>query len=367
MSQGRIPRATPDTEQFAVHKIIDEQHQGMVVATFEHPREWRAFSEVFWNYDNISLPVNSRSATFNPNGTETFEFLPVAAFFWLEPNFMYAPGQESMGQVCMPPMRAEDALLQQAIPKYRGDRQNLRIMQANPFPDLAQQLNADELNGVPNEGVMARLSYVENGQAFEEEFYACCYWQPPNGGQINWGLARLACFRAARGQLDATRQTFWRILTSWRKNPQWQQLYTQVSQKIFNGFKQMHAGFRAKIHSDSAWAAKMAQHRQGQRDQQQERLNDMFAADERKRQYDQAAQEAYSRSDVMGDLLSGQTAYEDPSSAHGVPHRVQGYPKKVWTDKNGNWIESETEDYNPNLDPNVDGNWVEARERKLGQ
>ncbi len=367
MGQGRIPRAQPDTEQFAVHKVIDEQHQGMVVATFEHPREWQALSEVFWNYDNVSMPMNSRYATFNPNGTETLEFLPVAAFFWLEPNYMYAPGQESMGQICMPPMRAEDALLQQVIPKYRGNRQNLRIVQAQPVPNLAQVLNAVELNGVPNEGVMARLSYVENGQAFEEEFYACCYRQPPNGGQINWGLARLSCFRAARGQLDAARQTFWRILTSQRVNPQWQQLHAQISQQIFNGFKQMHAGFVAKIHSDSAWAAKMAEYRQGQRDQQQGRLNDMFAADERKRQAEREAQAPYSRSDAVGDILRGQTAWDDPNSEYGNPHYAQGSPKKVWTDKNGNWIESETEDYNPNLDPTVNGNWVEVRERKVGQ
>jgi hypothetical protein len=367
MSRGRIPRATPETGQFAVHEVIDEPHQGMLVGTFEHPREWQAFSDVFWNYDDVSLPMNFRATTFNPNGTETLEFLPLAGFFWLEPNFMYAPGQEFRGQVCLPPMRAEDALLQQAIPKYRGGRQNLRIVQANTVPNLAQLLNADELNGVPNEGVMARLAYVENGQAFEEEFYACCYWQPPAGGQINWGLARLACFRAARGQLDAARQTFWRILTSWRKNPQWQQLYNQISQQIFNGFKQMHAGFRARIHSDSEWAAKMAQYRQGQRDQQQTRLNDMFAADERKRQQERETQTPYSRADAVGDILRGQTAYDDPASEYGNPHYAQGSPKKVWTDKNGHWIESESEEYNPNLDPEVNGDWVEVRERKLGQ
>jgi hypothetical protein len=347
MNRDPLHRETPGREQFIRHEFIDEEHQGMVVASFEHPRQWQAHSYVSWNYDNVSVPAISGALTLNPNGTESLEFLPMAAFFWLEPNFMYTPGQSVMGQLCLPPMRAGDALLQQVIPKYRGDRENLRIVRAEAVPNLAQNLKADELNGIPNEGVKARIEYTEDGQMFEEEFYACAYWQPPNGGQINWGLARLACFRTARGELEASRQTFWRILTSLRANPQWQQLHSQISQQIFSGFKQMHAGFRQKIKDETEWAGKLR--------------------DERKRQAEQQSAEKYTRHEAMGDILRGQTAYDDPNSEYGNPHYVQGSPLHVWTDNNGNWIESYTESYNPNLDPTVDGNWVEARERKVGE
>jgi hypothetical protein len=367
MNQGWIPQHTPQQEQFALHKIVDEQNQGMVAATFEHPRDWTAVSQVFWNSEHVNRPMMTHAAVFNPNGTEAVEFLPIEAFFYLTPNFMYSPGQSSMGQVYMPQMRALDALVQLAIPKYRGDRQDMRVLHAETVPNLAQTINAyDELGTAPNEGVRALIRYVENGLTFEEMFYACCYWLPSNGAQTNWGLARLTCFRAERGQMESKWPTFWRIFTSWRNNPQWQQRHMQIAQQLLQGFAAFHADIRSMLDAQAKFGQQLAEYRQGQRNQQQQRLDDMFAADERKRQQEQNAYPAYSRSDMVGDLLRGVTAVDDPNNEHGNAHQDFGHHAAHWTAGPDDWFDTNDVNYDPNLDPTRNAkHWVRANERKL--
>jgi hypothetical protein len=367
MSRNPLNQNSPDGAPFAVHTILDEQHQRMPVATFEHPVDWLARSQVVWDFQDTSCPVMVYGTAFNPHGTESFEFLPLEACFWVEPNFMYAQGQRYKGLTCLAPMGAQDALVKWAIPKYRGDRQNLHVIEALSIPNLARTLNADELQNIQSEGVRARITYVENGQTFEEDFYACCYWQAPNTGQTNWGLARLFCFRAARGQLDAMRPTLWRVYNSLQSNPQWQQLNAQINQQLADQHAAFIGGVRAKLQAEVEFGQKMTEYRQWQRDQQQQQLNASFAADERRRQQEQAAYGKYDIAEARGDLLMGRTAVEDPDNQYGNPHYDYGHHQAHWKDKNDNWIDTNDLNYDPNTDPNRDGQWVRVQERKVGE
>jgi hypothetical protein len=365
MSQGRIPQQTPPQEQFALHKIIDEQNQGMVAATFEYPQDWMAASQVFWNYDHVERPMETHAAIFNPRGTEAFEFLPIEAYYFLTPDFfMHTPGQSNdKGQYYMPPMPALDVLIQHAIPKRRGDRQNLHVINAEYVPNLSQTL--DDLHGIPTEGVRALVGYIENGLMFEEMFYACCYHLPSYSAQTNWGLARLTCFRAERGKLQAMWPIFWRIFTSWRGNPQWDQRHMQIVEQLMAGFRSFHGAIRDMLGAQVKFGQQLASYRQAQRDQQQQRLDGMFAADEQRRQQEQNAYPPYSRSDMVGDLLAGATAIDDPSNEHGNPHLDHGHHTDHWTDMQGNWIDLNDANYDPNNDPEKAGRWVRAQERKI--
>jgi hypothetical protein len=216
---------------------------------------------VVWNFDDTECPVAGYASTFNPNGTEAFEFLPTEQCFWVQPNFMYTPGQKHRGSTCLPPMSGLDALTQFEIPQYRGDRQNLRIMFAQPVPNLAQMVGIDWLRNVRHEGVMARVEYGENGRLFEEEFYACVMWHPPNGQQTNWGLVQPFCFRAARGQLDMARQQLWRIATSVRSNPEWGQVFDYIVQQLHAQVKAFLEGAQAQLAAEIDWSRKLTEYR----------------------------------------------------------------------------------------------------------
>ncbi|HLL72170.1 MAG TPA: hypothetical protein VK363_12085 [Pyrinomonadaceae bacterium] len=223
------PNQPHAAQQMTRYNIIDQLNGGVVVSSFEHPSEWRANGQVMWNLEHTELPVNAHAVAFNPNGLECFEFLPMQAFFWIGGGFApVAIGQNSHGLVCMPPRPAPNALAEIVIPYFRGDRQNLRVTGVQPVRNLWQLFN--EPPPPQGEGVMARVEYEERGHAIEEEFYGVYSWN--QGQQLNWGFARLFCFRAGRGQLDGMRQTFWHIAGSLQFNPQWNQLYAKIQKQL---------------------------------------------------------------------------------------------------------------------------------------
>lgn len=330
-----------------LYQIIDHQHQNLAVAAFQHPNGWQAHSQVVWNYSNTSQPVSIYAGTFNPQSGESFEFFPIEACYWLEPNYgTETTGQQKYGLVCMPPMTAPDALVKLAIPKYRGNRQNLRLLSVQPVPNLAQTVNADEVLNIPHEGVMAHIEYVENGRIFEEEFFGCGYWLPPNGSQRNWGLARLFCFRAERGQLDAMRQTFWQIACSMRNNGQWQQLFQQITQQLNAQHGQVIQAGYEKLQSEARFQQQLNSYNEEVHDRRNRDVAWKIDMDKRQQQPLDATLTAQER--WQNELGDG-TAYHDPNSSYGNHYIHYGHHRDVWMNEHGEVIGSD----DPSLDPNV--------------
>lgn len=344
------------------YPITDQVHQGMIVAAFEHPPTWQAQSNVVWNFQNTSQPVFVYAATWNPNGAEAFEFLPVEACYWLEPNYGFqAVGQQRFGLTLLPPMPVTEMMTRWLIPKYRNNRQNLRVVDVQPLLHLAQMLNALELQTMQTEGASARIEYLENGHRFEEEFYACRYQFPPVYGAVtqqNWGLVRVFCFRTAYGQLDAQRKTFWNIATSLFHNPQWQELFQQITQQLHGQFMgQIQAGYD-KLRSEAQFQQQLTAYYQAQRDRQNANI---AWGIERQQQVNAGRNNSgYSAQDAWGDAaLLNRTAYEDPNSQQGNYHYDDGQHDWVWTDGQGNFIPSNDPNYDPN--PGSDRTWSLAK------
>jgi hypothetical protein len=347
--------------QFAQHRVADQQHQGLVVYAFAHPHEWQARSQVVWNFQHTSLPVAVYAAAWNPQGMESFEFLPVEAFFWLEPNYGFvAVGQNSKGLTCMQPLSAADAMMQLIIPKYRGNRQNLHVTGVQQIPNLPQILNAPELQQGPTQGVLVRVEYEEQGRAFEEEFCGVLSWNQAQGGasvQTNWGFARLFCFRAARGRLDAMRQTFWQIAGSVQPNPQWLQIYEQVTQQLNGQFQQHTQAMADKLEGEKRLSQQIIAHNEQLNAQRSQNI--AWSVEQQQRQNEQRSQTNYTAQDALNDTIAGREAFQDPNSSAGNYHYQYGHDKYVWTDSQGQFQSSN----DPTFDPNTgsDRNWVRAR------
>ena len=345
----------------ALHRIIDAQHQGVVIATFEHPQGWRAQSRVAWNFQNTSSPVWVHAAIFNPGGTESFEFLPAESFYWLEPNYGFDPvGQSKYGLVCMPPMPAVEAMTRLVVPKYRGNRQGLHVTGVQPLPNLPQILGDPSLAQVPTEGVGVRVEYEEEGRAFEEEFYGVKTQSQAGGGmslQINWGFARLFCFRAGRGQLEAAQQTFWHVARSARVNPQWQGLYSQIAQQLNAQHGAMIDGWRAKLQSEAQFQEQLKGYYQEQRDRQSADVASKIEADERRREIPPAT---LTPEEQWRNELGMETAYLNPDSSEGNVIYHRSADRVVFMNERGEVVGSE----DPNFDPNVGSThtWKRLRE-----
>lgn len=346
------------------HRISDSNNQGATVAVFKYPDGWQAQSQVIWNYQATSNPVQVYAATFNPKGQESLEFFPTESFYWLQPNYGFNTiGQQQRGLTFFPPVSAEEVMTRWLIPKYRSQTQNLRIVAVQPINNLAQTLRAFELQNVATQGVMAKIQYSEQGQVFEEEFYACRYEFPPTYGQStqqNWGMARVFSFRARLGQLEQIKQTFWHIATSIYYNPQWQEFLHQVCARL-NGQHQAHiqAGYD-KLRSEQQFQQQLLGYYQSQRDQQNASV--ARSIDQQNKINGQRSNSNYTAQDARGDALMGRTAYEDPNSAHGNYHYDHGHHEVVWTDGQGNYIPTNDVNYDPNINSNQ--TWYRAQKAR---
>lgn len=354
MYPNSLPQNQPPRKQFAEHRVVDHQNDGMVVSSFAHPSDWQAHSQVAWNMEHTEMPARVHAVTFNPDGLECFEFLPMQVFFWLEGDFGTVPiGQLGQhGLVRMPPRPAPEALANLVIPYLRREQQNLRVTGVQSVPNLWHAFN-DPPPQQGGEGIMARVEYEVAGRAIEEEFYGVYSWNQQM--QLNWGFGRLCCFRAGRGQLDAARPTFWQIAASLQPNPQWQQRHDQIAQQLFAGFmvriNATYARFERERQQSIATLASSAQFRI----RQDAQTADSVARTHR--EIGERSQPQLTRQEQFGYLLRGQTLFEDPSSNAGNPHVMQGHAKYVWTDNNGTFYSTDTEE-NPNHDR--PGHWVLA-------
>lgn len=354
-------QTTPFEPQLAQHRILDLQHNRMLVATFGHPQTWQAQSQVVWNFQNTSLPVWIHASAFNPSGAESIEFLPVEAFYWLEPNYGFdAVGQSKYGMTCMPPMSAADALTRFVVPKYRGNFQNLRVTAVQPLPNLPQMLGDASLAQSHADSARIGVEYDASDKPFEEEFYGVRTQSQAGGAmsvQINWGFARLFCFRAQRGHLEAARQAFWQIARSVHINPQWQGLFNQIVQQLNAQHGMMIEGWRAKLEGERQFQHQLTNYYQEQRDRQNADIAWKLEMDRRQQQPADATLSAQER---WRNELGGQTAYQDPNSSEGNVIYHSSTDRVVYMNEHGDIAGSE----DPNFDPNIGSTqtWKRLRE-----
>ncbi|HYO63851.1 MAG TPA: hypothetical protein VER08_09490 [Pyrinomonadaceae bacterium] len=374
---------TPSSlENFVRHDVIDQQHQGVVAYTFEHPVGWQAESRVVWNYQHLHFPVVSFARVTNPGTPEAFEFLPSEIFLWQEPNYAgYQPGQNQWGTIHMPPMSGTEALVRLIVPKYRGTCQSVSIMDAGPVPNLVQKLNADEIKQPHlHQGAMARVEYLEQGRVVEEEFYVCHFQHPPlaGGGMAvySWGLSRLFSFRAERGRLDALKDVLWKIASSVRFNPRWQQgaeqmikqLAGQANQLSQNsvqaGWDSINAGWE-RLRVAGAQSRQFIANNQAYVDRQQERLQNDWHLRPLNTSSDNTSSGQsgeYTSHEAFVDTMREEESIYNPNAPHN--EKVGGYHDYIWTDQTGN-VQA-TDD--PNYDPNTNSNhtWTLARKKRIG-
>lgn len=346
--------------QMTRHSVVDVQNGGVVVSTFAHPSEWQARSQVVWNMDHTELPVRAHAIAFNPNGVESFEFLPMQVFYWLENDYGTVPiGQNSHGLVRMPPRPAPNALADLVIPSFRGDRQNFRVVGVQPVQSLWQLFNDPPPQ--QGEGIMARVEYVERGQDIEEEFYGVYSWN--QGQQLNWGFGRLFCFRAGLGQLNHMRDMFWQIAGSLQFNPQWNQLYEQIQQGLKNTFMTGIGGYYDRLRQEQATVRQNIANNAQINAWRDAQVDASIA--ETQQTIHERSQYHYTPQEAAGDALLNRTPYYDPNNAAGNPHYVEGNPQYVKTDGRGNFRTSDDPTYDPGH--YEDGNWFDATPIKPGR
>ena len=188
-------------EDFVQHDVVDQQHQGMVAYTFQHPPGWQAESRVVWNYQYLHVPLMSFGRVVNPDALEMFEFLPSALFIWTEPNYGFSqPGQNQEGVVHMPPMSGTDACtLKFEIVSMSGINRR-----TNPVP-ISFNDQRDQIKQSLYQGAMAKID-MWNRAALSKRSLRLIIQIPPAAGAVlvkQLGLARCS---VSGGRADSSVQ-----------------------------------------------------------------------------------------------------------------------------------------------------------------
>ena len=234
------------------------------------------------------------------------------------------------------------------IPQFRKNVANLRVVGAQPLPNLARQLGAGQQTapGVRSAATAGkvRLEYQLAAWPMEEELYAVVetHTYPLQTLQgvctnVSWVASYLFSFRAPKGQLAGNAEKFWVMARSFRPNPQWFNKYTQlVNMLVQRQIQQIRQiGEISRIISRT-----------------NDEISDMIMRSYKQRSavYDRLA-------DQFSQAIRGVDAYYDPTSQGRV--ELPGGYDRVWSNGLGDYVLTDDANFDPNVDSNQ--NWTPLR------
>jgi hypothetical protein len=348
-----VNRANDGVLHLKKYAYIDRQGTGLEAFSFLMPSEWMFEGGIEWILDNPAMPSVTAFKIYNPKGKEQFEVFPNGCFFWSTSQQllnMFPPGSRYFGSIVMQPLSAQRALRSIILPAQRNGFSDLKVIKDENLPELPIALGAgmqSQGNNSPGPtGAKLRVSYNKDGVAMEEEFYAVVESfsfpvQSMYGTFYNtiWYIDYIFSFKAEKGKLESNTVLFQAITSSFKLNPKWYAKYSNVieylaQQKI------------SQIRSVGEFSRMLSQ------------ISDQIS-DEKMQQFS-ARGEVYDKvSQKFSDNTLGIDRYFDPHEGKEV--ELPGGYKQVWSNNNGEYIMSDSPDFNPNIGSNL--HWEQLKRK----
>jgi len=349
-----LSEQTSKTLRFKKFSCVDKQGIGIEAFSMLIPSDWQFDGGIQWVLDNPAMPARAGFRVFNPKGSEEFEVFPNQPFFWTDNQMLlytFPIGSKYFGNEVHPPVGPIEALKQVILPRFRCNVTDLKITKEELLPELAKSLGAGTQSqpGVVNsaEGAKIRIEYNYNGKNIEEEIYGVvesfAFSFPTMNGTVtnnNWTVDYIFSSKAEKGKLDSNAKLFQTIGYSFRLSPQWFNKYSQlVEYLIQQQIQQIHnIGQISKIIS-----------------QTNNEISDMTMDSYNKRQ---AVNDEISKN--FSQYIRGVDEYYNPVEQKSV-ELPSGY-NNAWTNNLGEYIVSDSPNFNPNIDSNL--NWQQIERKK---
>jgi hypothetical protein len=219
-----------DTEvvKYKTASYVDIEGIGTTAFSLLIPSNWQFEGNVDWIFDNPAMPATANIRAWNPQGTEEFNVFPNQAFFWTDNTLIQQtnpPGSKYFGASVQSPVGPVEALKEIALPKFRGNVNDLKVVNEQLVPQLDNLFNTgtDPSTGISSSAESGRIKieYSLNGVVIEEEMYCVIQSlkipvQSMHGTTTNnnWYMTYLASFRAEKGKLDSESKLFQTIAFS---------------------------------------------------------------------------------------------------------------------------------------------------------
>ena len=348
-SQGDPYEHSSNEGTLVIYKTVDfVDSEGIGTKAFSMliPRDWESEGSIKWILDNPAMPVAGEFKAWNPDGTEEFHFFPNQAFFSSDNPMIlqtFPEGTRYFGALVHSPLGPIDALKEIALPKFRGDVENLKLISQDDLPEVSSffQTGTDAATGVITsaEGGKIRVEYTLDGVTFEDELYCIIQTQdipiPTMFGtyrNINWYMTYLESFRAEKGKLDSNSKVFQTISCFAKTDVNWLNKYNQVVEYIIQQqIQQIQSlGQLSNIVSQTSNEISDANYQAWQQSQD---VKDELGSD-------------------FSNSILGIESYHNPIT-NGTVELPSGY-SSVWTNSLGEYILSDSSSYNPNIESNLD-------------
>lgn len=348
-----LPQSAVDTNaaflRFKRVSVADRQDMiGGEAFSFLAPAGWQVEGGLVWRLHPV-MPAAVAMRVRNPEGLEQLECFPTLGFSWggyTGPGTAFPPGANYLGNEVQPPVRDALAYLKERhIPRTRG-RFEPRITRTEELPKLAAAVR--EAEAQPEVGGTdmvltagrVRVEYELDGKPVEEDLYCVLNSVTLAGGSMTIQIAdKLYGLRAARGRLEQATKLFETVIRSARPNLHWFNRYTQLVQALTQA--QMDriraAGELSRYISRTS-----------------SEISDMMRQSYEERQ---AAQDRINRNWSL--YMRGVDEYHDPVT--GRPVELPGGYKNAWVSRNGEYIVTDSVNFDPNVQ--LDGTWQRLERR----
>jgi len=366
-------RAAADSIDPGVHhmkkvQVIDKYgfEKPLPALTLLIPTDWKFESELVYPKGGAGCGEMFKASfrALSPDGKSGIELLPPYTWQWSDApssrQFMASQNQQNarfgkVGCDLMQPMRAADFLTKIVIPKVRP---GAKVIGTEPLPDAhdAIQKQAQAAQAQQNQmGIRVRIladdarahiSYDLKGSPVEEWLTAVLTLRETpmpvfEGGRSRQSISsqvnarQLFALRAPAGQLEATRKLFQLIISTIRIEPEWQQRVLQVQANIA-AIQQKGEADRAKIRAKSQADINQIRNESIQ--------NQEHAQDVQHQQFSQYIRDV--------------ETYQDPNTGERV--ELSNQYGHAWSNGNGEYILSESPNFNPNA--HLNGNWSQMEQ-----
>jgi hypothetical protein len=303
------------------------------------PSGWQMQGRIAWLHEYTVL-ANAAVRVRDPQSGAELEWLPVQNFVFMpQPPMPMQPFQNYNGQLWLQPI-ADGPQFAQVF--WMGNSlqhlRQARLVRQEEVPALAAEFIRQFRGPAEARAFRLRYEYQNNGQPWEEEVtFALLY----SGNQFatHWQVNYATTRRAPRGMLDRLTPEMNAMVASATTTPMWDATL-QICRQL------MRQGLMQQIRDNAAFSAQLAQYREHtfnlSQQIHQERMTSM----------DQ-------RAETFREVLGGIETYKDPYK-HELIQLPQGF-KKYWVNRQGEYILSDVEGYNPNVGSTDD--WRDMQRR----
>lgn len=360
-----FPKAQAPAQQsgpllFRNQVVFDQQFMGMEVFRMLVPKDWKFDGGITWNFNKYPPEPFTIFTITSPDGNSVIQQFPHLNLYWA-PDPMLQSSYTQAGYSIMQPMAAADFLQRVFIPQARQGVSDLKFLEAQPLPQLAQSVLAISnmtLNifgqispfnfayEVRADAASVKVEYIQGGRKMVEDFTVSISYNivntPTLSGMyiqtVTWSPT-VVSFRAPAEEMDSRIRFFQISIYSRFDNPVFNVSFTRLcavitrenlqhQQAIFARYQQIRNTLSET--SDIIWQT--YQNRSASQDRIFER-------------YSQA--------------LRGVDTYVDPVNNYNVDLPT-GY-NNAWT--NGtDYVFSDNPSYNPNTV--LSGNWQQMTRKR---